>query len=515
MPTLNLPTPSVDPPDVWGDINNDNLTAINTAVDDHETRIDTLEAGGGLPAGWYLIDTFAGATDTAKMEAAIAAAVAAGKGTVLATNREYEIASRVIIPAGVNLWGAGTGKAAEGNCTRFLMTAAGAGIRFGDIADLGAVASTDATRGGLSGNFEVHGGDVATDPLQLYVVVHRTFGEMDVRNAAAGGAGCTLNHVQNSIFIGLTVDDCAGDGLVLDTSSNGNTFITPRIAQCGTAAGTNLANLKFTCTGPSLFGAGLGFPQNNTFINAMTEINGGNLAAQVWLGAGIDNYISGNLTCTGSEAAVRTNNDNPTDAGVAYRLHMRDLNIVGAGTAGVPAFDLADNTHLYIDAGCRVFNFSSLYRLRGTAAFVTHTAAIEEQTIGSTLHASSVGTHAGSIFTYLRTRLQHYREAASDGAVYYSARSDGGFRLELRADGSLNYGDGSGFTPDVSVGRVAANVFGTLDDGDSLKAGSGAWNAGHIQMGTYHLWIDSTGDLRIKSSAPASDTDGAVVGTQS
>lgn len=32
---------------------------------------------------------------------------------------------------------------------------------------------------------------------------------------------------------------------------------------------------------------------------------------------------------------------------------------------------------------------------------------------------------------------------------------------------------------------------------------------------TYYLWIDSTGDLRIKSSAPASDTDGTVAGTQS
>lgn len=43
MPTLNLP--SLDPADVWGDINNDNLTAINTAVDDHETRLAALEAG--------------------------------------------------------------------------------------------------------------------------------------------------------------------------------------------------------------------------------------------------------------------------------------------------------------------------------------------------------------------------------------------------------------------------------------------------------------------------------------
>ena len=33
--------------------------------------------------------------------------------------------------------------------------------------------------------------------------------------------------------------------------------------------------------------------------------------------------------------------------------------------------------------------------------------------------------------------------------------------------------------------------------------------------GKYHLWVDATGDLRIKSSAPGNDTDGAIVGTQS
>lgn len=34
-------------------------------------------------------------------------------------------------------------------------------------------------------------------------------------------------------------------------------------------------------------------------------------------------------------------------------------------------------------------------------------------------------------------------------------------------------------------------------------------------LGSYALWVDSTGDLRIKSGAPTSDTDGTVVGTQS
>jgi hypothetical protein len=36
-----------------------------------------------------------------------------------------------------------------------------------------------------------------------------------------------------------------------------------------------------------------------------------------------------------------------------------------------------------------------------------------------------------------------------------------------------------------------------------------------LLLGTTHLWIDGSGRLRIKSGAPTSDTDGAVVGAQS
>jgi hypothetical protein len=30
-------------------------------------------------------------------------------------------------------------------------------------------------------------------------------------------------------------------------------------------------------------------------------------------------------------------------------------------------------------------------------------------------------------------------------------------------------------------------------------------------MGTYHLWIDATGKLRMKNGAPTSDLDGSLV----
>ena len=34
------------------------------------------------------------------------------------------------------------------------------------------------------------------------------------------------------------------------------------------------------------------------------------------------------------------------------------------------------------------------------------------------------------------------------------------------------------------------------------------------RMGSAYLWVDATGDLRVSTIAPTSDTDGTVVGTQ-
>ena len=45
-------------------------------------------------------------------------------------------------------------------------------------------------------------------------------------------------------------------------------------------------------------------------------------------------------------------------------------------------------------------------------------------------------------------------------------------------------------------------------------SGGQSYADGHLVVGTYHFWIDSAGKFRIKASAPASDTDGTVVGTQ-
>lgn len=86
-------------------------------------------------------------------------------------------------------------------------------------------------------------------------------------------------------------------------------------------------------------------------------------------------------------------------------------------------------------------------------------------------------------------------------------------RFKIRQDGILSWGVGV-TDVDVTFGRKDAHIVGG-SEADSIRAGLGTWNAGHLILGGYHIWVDSTGDLRINNGVPSGDTDGTVVGTQS
>lgn len=61
----------------------------------------------------------------------------------------------------------------------------------------------------------------------------------------------------------------------------------------------------------------------------------------------------------------------------------------------------------------------------------------------------------------------------------------------------------------LQLTKYIKDIYGTLQAQQGYL-----WNAAHPIMGSYHLWIDTSGRLRIKSSQPTSDTDGTVIGTQ-
>jgi hypothetical protein len=76
--------------------------------------------------------------------------------------------------------------------------------------------------------------------------------------------------------------------------------------------------------------------------------------------------------------------------------------------------------------------------------------------------------------------------------------------------GSTNY---AGFNGNFALGTwnfTSPNI--TTPTFTSAGGASGWQNP--VLFGIYRLWVDSTGKLRIRSGAPANDTDGTVVGTQ-
>lgn len=89
--------------------------------------------------------------------------------------------------------------------------------------------------------------------------------------------------------------------------------------------------------------------------------------------------------------------------------------------------------------------------------------------------------------------------AAPQAITIKAQDSNAGFAA-LGASVNLTPGQGS-------VGNKSGNVV----IKDSAGIGS-AWNQTHIELGAYHLWVDSSSRLRIKGSAPANETDGSVVG---
>ena len=119
-------------------------------------------------------------------------------------------------------------------------------------------------------------------------------------------------------------------------------------------------------------------------------------------------------------------------------------------------------------------------------------------------------TNSAQRFVVGTLELNTYNWGAGQMALLQRVKGDTTDRFGISATGTLEFGPGNA-ARDTNLYRSEAN---TLMTDDVLQAGSGAWNAGHLRLGAYRLWIDATGALRIKSGAAASDLDGVVVGTQ-
>lgn len=72
------------------------------------------------------------------------------------------------------------------------------------------------------------------------------------------------------------------------------------------------------------------------------------------------------------------------------------------------------------------------------------------------------------------------------------------------------------FDPDFfTVTETNGVIEVSLGNTDGNLSLTGTHDGAHLVLRGSHIWVDAAGDLRIESSEPTSDTDGAVVGAQS
>lgn len=51
-------------------------------------------------------------------------------------------------------------------------------------------------------------------------------------------------------------------------------------------------------------------------------------------------------------------------------------------------------------------------------------------------------------------------------------------------------------------------------EGSDFEISNGGYNTGHLMLGDTHIWVDETGNLRVKKGVPTSDTDGKIITTE-
>lgn len=169
--------------------------------------------------------------------------------------------------------------------------------------------------------------------------------------------------------------------------------------------------------------------------------------------------------------------------------------------------------------------FDKLIEVAGTVVNSTTIVSGNIEIVGCNLYAGQAGAtarvnygvHAGNVrnLTVVSNTITDF-PAAGVKIVF-----DTNIATQYRVGPNRYSGNALDFdrAGSSSAGWDAINGVTTLTNESLTISGTGkltvqgTWQA-PFYMGANALWVDATGKLRIKSGAPASDTDGSVVGTQ-
>jgi hypothetical protein len=209
----------------------------------------------------------------------------------------------------------------------------------------------------------------------------------------------------------------------------------------------------------------------------------------------------------------------------AEEIVLNGLRVTDSGEEGLyittgAKFISGSNIHLLSNGRSGLANYYGL-KIVGLASYVILNSVISGN--GSDFPSLTRQTQDGGIYidntggspSYITITSSMYPAMANRATILSGV---GPTVFVLESDGNafgLQAGEYWGFAGAGGPQRVRYNPTSTnIEFENNVGASSGAWNGSHFVLGNYHLWVDSTGDLRIKNGVPSSDTDGTVVGVQ-
>lgn len=331
---------------------------------------------GATGSGWH--------DDTTHIQAALDACASEG-GTVVAPPGRFLVSAPIVVPSGVNFWGAGMDASLAGG-TVILCSTADSGVAFGERG----VGNT----GGVSGNFGIDGNDVASVGMYVGLCIGRTFQNVEVRDSA--GIGLLVEEAQNNTFIGIQTDGAATYGFDLNGGCGGNVFLRCGVNDYG-AAGLHFRQSYAT--------SGLVFecPTNNKFYGCISERSRAGATSGVHHAAGMSNMLN---SCNLIHGIADTTVVSITYDGVHA---SNDLQLVSTAIWGdAEATPLVDGITMDGWTTCSLMGRCDLHNLR--YAFVgdgtNHVDADDFTFGGNGALAPDLAVFSGSVTKRLPVRLE-------------------------------------------------------------------------------------------------------------
>jgi hypothetical protein len=430
--------------------------------------------------------------DTAAIQAAHDAA---GNGdTLFFPNLSFKITGLLTFTKAVNLIGC-QGRINTSGGSRLIASNAAGAIKFAGTAG-GTNRLRGATMDGLSISYTGAGTALQLDYCVLFIVRNL---QIDL-NATVNAVGvATTNESWSNRFEFVNVESVGDGGRGWNLSGNGQNV---ELVHCrGVLAASGV-------TAPAY-----GLHNDIENLKVIGGEYGGNAAYATGIYLGSSSGVRG-FSCVLDRVQVEACD---TGIHIANARYARIINpFIVITTTTCVKLENADYT--VVDGWTRMDDPSG-----GGKAIVIDANTINTQVRGFDADARTDNTAGGTgniivsegnttdSTLWFKGNMRHKGASAAD--VARSVRIDGeaNDRFTQLMNGNLYWGDGTNAV-DVMMHRYGADTL-SMNAGDTFRV-DGAWNGGMLRLGAYYLWVDTTGDLRIKSGVPASDTDGTVVGTQ-